>query len=80
MSRDYDPDFDDDYEDYDSDEEVDTILCPSCKTEVYEEAVACPNCGEFIIQSQSLFAKKPLWFVMMILAIIGYLIFMLVLP
>ncbi|WP_339744191.1 hypothetical protein [uncultured Rubinisphaera sp.] len=43
---DYD-DWDDDYGD-DDDDEVDTVPCPECGTDVYEESSTCPNCGCYI--------------------------------
>ena len=40
-------DDEDDYGD-DEDEEEPTILCPYCRAEIWEEAVQCPECGEYI--------------------------------
>jgi ribosomal protein L37E len=34
--------------DQDGDDFVDTIICPECGHQVYEEAPSCPSCGYFI--------------------------------
>lgn len=44
---------DDDYDDYGEDDfgdddEVDTIPCPECGADVYEEADSCPVCGCYL--------------------------------
>ncbi len=45
-----DDDFDDDDfdDDYDDDDESETIPCPSCGADIYEDAEACPHCGDYI--------------------------------
>ncbi len=43
--------------------------CPSCGEEIYEEAEQCPLCGEYIVRTNSAFADKPMWWV--ILGLIG---------
>jgi RNA polymerase subunit RPABC4/transcription elongation factor Spt4 len=35
-----------DPDEYDE-EEVDTIVCPECGRDVYEESPSCPECGHF---------------------------------
>jgi predicted RNA-binding Zn-ribbon protein involved in translation (DUF1610 family) len=55
--------------DEDDDEELDLLPCPSCGEPIYEEAEACPYCGEYVTHSTSVLASKPLWFV--VLAILG---------
>ena len=31
------------------DDSVETIVCPACKIDVYEEAEACPGCGYYFL-------------------------------
>lgn len=50
------PDGDDD----DSDDSTPTRDCPHCGTSVYDDAVACPNCGEFFMR-ESAVGQTPLW-------------------
>lgn len=58
-----DVDFDDGLDEVTGDEETGTIPCHHCGTEVYEEAPACPICGELIVRSTHPFAEKPAWYI-----------------
>jgi len=40
-----------------------THPCPSCGKTLYEDADACPNCGEYISQEDPN-SKKPLWLIL----------------
>ena len=63
-------DLDDPYDDEADD--VDLRPCPECGSEIYEESVACPECGELIDWSRarrSQFDGRPMWYV--VLGIIG---------
>jgi hypothetical protein len=51
------------------DDDVETLPCPACGRQIYEEAEACPYCGEYVTHSTSVFAGKPVWFVA--LAVLG---------
>jgi hypothetical protein len=42
-----------------------TVPCPSCGADVYEDAVQCPACGEYITHSSSMWDGKPLWWVVL---------------
>ena len=74
-SMDRDDDFEDDDIDDDweapepDDDELELLPCPACGKLIYEEADACPYCGEYVTHSTSAFAGKPIWYVA--LAIIG---------
>ena len=77
MGRD-DPWFDDDdraddeYPDDIDDDSTDTIACPRCGAEVYEDAVRCPVCGDYIEHSGgSAWTGRPFWWIM--LGILGIL-------
>jgi hypothetical protein len=39
-------DFSDD--DFADDDDVDTVACPSCQQQVYDQAYRCPNCGYYL--------------------------------
>lgn len=34
--------------------ESETITCPACGAEIYEQAQQCPFCGEYIVQSTAM--------------------------
>ncbi len=64
----------------DDDESAETIACPACGAEVYEDAIRCPACGTYITQTTKALAALPLWAVILgllgilavVLALIGY--------
>ena len=60
-------------DDYVDDESTDTVACPECGAEVYEDAVRCPVCGTYITTTHqtSVFAGRPLWWIA--LAVLGIL-------
>lgn len=76
----YDDDADHDYDDYE-DDETETVPCPNCQTDVYEDAEQCPQCGEYIVHSGAshVWKDRPIWWVVLgglgILAMIYVLIF-----
>ena len=52
------------------DDEADTLVCPACGSEVYEDAEQCPYCREYLTSpSTSVLADRPWWFVL--LALLG---------
>ena len=44
----------------DGEASVDTVVCPSCKSDVYEEAEQCPRCGEYLTQERAV-GRWPWW-------------------
>ncbi|NIP85066.1 MAG: hypothetical protein GTO03_05690 [Planctomycetales bacterium] len=66
------PDGDDDAEDGYDDEglDADTVPCPQCGADVYEDAPQCPACGNYITYHHQL---APLWWwtAVVILALIA---------
>lgn len=48
---------DDEFDDFD-DDESETVPCPSCGKEVYEESERCPYCSEYIVHNRGI---NPLW-------------------
>ena len=53
------------------DDGVDLRPCPHCGEDIYEESVACPECGELIDwrRSRSSLEGRPMWWV--VLGVIG---------
>lgn len=51
-----------------SDDSTETIRCPDCGADVYEDAEQCPECGEYIEFSTSAWQDRPLPWVMVGLA------------
>ncbi len=70
---------DDDYYDDDQhdDESSETLPCPNCGAEIYEDAEHCPRCGEYVTLRGSLWAGRPIWWI--ILGILGILATLIVL-
>lgn len=70
-------DWDDDADEWDDDdwgdddEPADTVPCPNCREPVYEDAVQCPACGEYIVRGGrgSTWEGKPMWWI--VLAALG---------
>lgn len=57
------PDWDDD------DPAAETVPCPACGADIYEEAEQCPVCEEYVVHNQSVLAGKPGWYLLM--AVLG---------
>jgi hypothetical protein len=66
-------------DDYDQ-EGSETVPCPQCGTEVYEDAVQCPVCGTYLTQGGRAWTGRPAWWIVLgllgilavILALAGY--------
>ncbi len=50
-------------EDWEDDDSILTIRCSSCGEDVYEDAVVCPSCNEYVDLRSGAFAGKPKWIV-----------------
>ncbi len=75
--------YDDDDEDpddvaYDDDEETLTVPCASCGTDVYEDALQCPVCGEYVRATGSAFTGRSLLFILLAAAGTAAVIWMLI--
>ena len=72
---DYDEDLDEDeYPDEDSFDEDSMVLvsCSHCGSEVYEESVACPDCGTYLTSQTSPWAGRSLlWVVLGVAGVIA---------
>ena len=49
----------------DDDDSTETVPCPHCGAEVYEDAVRCPVCGAYITQQSNVFAGRSTWWIIM---------------
>ena len=60
-----DDDFDqDEFDTFDvDDDEAETIPCPNCGADVYEDAPRCPSCDEYITASNSVWIGRPWWWI-----------------
>ncbi len=43
--------------------ECDTIHCPVCDADIYDDAVQCPHCGHYIEADISPWRGKSLWWI-----------------
>jgi hypothetical protein len=58
-----DDDFDDPADDSWEEETTDTVTCPACGADVYEDADQCPSCREFILPDTCIWSGQPVWWV-----------------
>jgi hypothetical protein len=56
---------DEDSLDEDSEDLTDTLPCPHCGADVYEDAECCPNCGNYIIRHGAALSGRPLWWILL---------------
>lgn len=66
-------------EEYDEfhDDSVETLECPHCGREVYEDTDKCPHCGEWIMPlAARASSKSRIWIVGAILALLAMLVFL----
>ena len=60
-------DEDDEY----SDDDTCTVACPQCRAEVYEDAVRCSHCGNYITHDTRVWSGRPWWWI--VLGLLGVL-------
>ena len=65
MSDDWDDGSGWDEGDWDEDGPAETVSCPSCGVDVYEEAEQCPSCGEWITSFHSPWQGKSTWWIVL---------------
>ncbi len=53
-------DYDDDYE-----ESNETVPCPECGTEIYEDAVQCPVCEAYVTHHHGAWSGRPIWWIVL---------------
>jgi hypothetical protein len=64
---------DDDYDEYSDedqsdDDATDTVACPHCGAEIYEDAVRCPICENYVTHGSHVLSGRPLWWILLGLA------------
>lgn len=50
------------------DHESATVPCSHCGGEIFEDAIRCPICGEYITTDTRVWSGKPLWYILLALA------------
>lgn len=48
-----------------ADDEAETLPCPACGAQIYEQAEQCPYCGHYVTHWSSALAGRPWWFVLL---------------
>lgn len=56
--------YDEDYPD-DEDDEENTIECPECGAEIFDDIDVCPVCGHAIIHSTNPWQGKSAWWIVL---------------
>ena len=61
---------DDEYRDEDQsdDDTTATVACPQCGAEIYEDAVRCPVCENYVTHGGHILSGRPLWWILLGLA------------
>ncbi|PQO32597.1 hypothetical protein DTL21_20540 [Bremerella cremea] len=68
-------------EDYLDEDQEDTIECPECGADIFDDIDVCPRCGHAIIHSTSPWAGKSLpWVIFGLLGIIAVIVMMTCIP
>lgn len=62
----------------DLNDQTETVPCPECGCEVYEDAGQCPACGAYIAADANPWYQRPLWWILLGLAGIGATLYALV--
>lgn len=50
------------------DEQTAVAECPNCGHEIFEDAVRCPGCGEYVTLESPAYGVTPLWYIGLALA------------
>ena len=56
-------------DDVTDDDAAETVPCPDCGADVYEDAEQCRACGSYIVPANHSFAGRPIWWT--ILGLLG---------
>lgn len=74
-----DREFPDPDEDDDEDDSNATIPCPYCRRPIYEDAVRCPYCEQYLSKEETFMhhLRKPIWIIVgTIMALAGFFVYM----
>jgi len=59
---------DDEYPEESDDDTTETVACPHCGAEIYEDTVRCPVCEDYITPGANANSQRPLWWIVLGLA------------
>jgi hypothetical protein len=65
------PDDDEDWDAPNDDDEPETVPCPYCGEEIYEDTVRCARCGNYLSQEDAPPRRHPWWIAIGALAVLG---------
>lgn len=54
----------------DDDADGDTLPCPYCGAAIYDDAVRCPKCGEYLSREERPSPSQPKWVVITVLILL----------
>jgi hypothetical protein len=49
----------------DDDDSSETVPCPHCGAEMYEDSIRCPVCGEYVTHGASALSGRPMWYILL---------------
>ncbi len=52
-------------DEHDEEDESETILCQHCGESIYEDAIECPYCGQYVTASTGPWTGRPLWWLIL---------------
>ena len=59
------PEWEDDQQEWQpEDEPGDTMPCPYCQREIYEDTLRCPGCGNYLSREDEPSPRKPWWIIL----------------
>ena len=61
----FDDELGDSYEGDDDDDASETVSCPHCGAEIYEDSERCPQCGEYVTSDTSAWSGRPIWWIVL---------------
>ena len=68
VELDSDGDEDEDEDDYldEQDDSSETVECPACGADVYEDSERCPVCGNYLLHARDyLWKDRPIWWIVL---------------
>ena len=58
--------YDDEFDDYETgDDDSETVPCPSCGRDIFEDAERCPWCGDYVVADTSALSGRPSWWIVL---------------